>query len=243
MHAKQVSVTSEFSKQLLIDKTIEFWETNFREASQPEQRVFEEESEEFPEVEMLDCAAVRVQEPSPPQKDGVDCPEHFPINQMSRKFAAWFYLNLNGGSLQPNDFWSGSECSAQFFSHNVCAIEETHTGSEGVTDFCLQLKNQYNLYFNLNESHSGTQGRIDRHGLVLVLSCGSLHKVNELVGTFESVFALSRDPYCSNNWKVNRINFRLHNFGGQGSHVKPVLDQCESLVPLLRLDTPNDAIE
>lgn len=229
LHKNKVPVKSEFTKQLLIDKIIEFW-TNNSSAEKPsnQQNVNDVQTDSY-EVEMIEYENLQK------NTECNDNPEHFPINQMSRKFSAWFYSNLNEGNIQTSDFWRECECSAKFFNRTVCAVEETHTGDEGAAEFCRQLKDQYQLYFNLNASHSGTQGRIDRHGLVLVLSCGSLHKINELVGTFESVFALSRDPFAENNWKINRINFNLHNFGAQTDAVMPVLDQCQSLTPLLSL--------
>lgn len=237
LHSNKVAVKSEFTKQLLIDKIIEFWEGNNRQVQRKESEDVIDTTNECYEVEMIE------DETQEKTAENFDSPEHFPINQMSRKFAAWFYSKLNCRNLQAFDFWRECECSVQFFNQKVCAIEETHNGSESVAEICRELKDKYELYFNLNESHSGTQGRIDRHGLVLVLSCGSLHKINELVGIFESVFALSRDPFTENNWKINRISLKLHNFGSQSNSIAPVLIQCQSLAPLLNLEaTGNENI-
>lgn len=243
LHNKQVAVRNDFTKQLLIEKTIQYWKENFQRA-EAESESLTERSENVQE-----CVEVEMSEYSGGEKvfdsDGtseIDSPEHFPINQMSRKFASWFFTNLNDESLQRNDFWRDGKCSVQFLEQNVCMLEEEHFGDESIWTFCRELRQRYQLYFNLNETHNGVQGRIDRHGLVLVLSCGTLHKTDELVGTFECVFALSRDPYSENNWKTNRVNMRLHNFGTQAIAVMPDLSRCESIAPLLALDVPRTSI-
>ena len=164
---------------------------------------------------------------------------------MARKFATWFYENLNTNRLQVSDFWCNCKCAVQFLENQQCLMEEEHVGAQAVLEFCQSLLAKYNLYLNLNISHSGTQGRIDCHGLVLVLTCGTLHKVNQFVGTFEAIFGLSRDPYSQNNWKINQINMRLHNFNAEQtqnasiSMQQPTLITSNSIVPLLALSMPN----
>lgn len=171
--------------------------------------------------------------------------EHFPINQMARTFASWFYENLNSNRLQASDFWPDCKCTVQFLENQQCLMEEEYLGAESVFEFCLSLLSKYNLYLNLNISHLGTQGRIDCHGLVLVLTCGTLHKVNQFVGTFEAVFGLTRDPFSQNNWKVNQFNLRLHNFNAQesqnsSSFEQPTLIKSNAIVPYLSLSMPRD---
>lgn len=171
--------------------------------------------------------------------DGNHGQEHFPINRMAREFATWFYTNLNAGKLREIDFWRDVECSAQFLERSVCMVDEKHCGNENVLEFCQKLRTQYELYFNLNDSHMGTQGRIESHGLVLVLSCGTLHKIDQMVGTFECVFGLVRDPSSENNWKINLMKMKLHNnpsrLQQQPQQKAIALADCETLAPLLSL--------
>lgn len=229
---------SEFTKQLLIEKILLHWKQSFYLAD------FESDDDSQQSTTQKDYVD-NTSQPSPNQTVLLQQqdPEQFPINQMARKFAHWFYEQLNTNRLQVEDFWLDCKLSVQFFEMQQCLMEEQHEGAEAVLEFCKSLLDKYNLYFNLNISHSGTQGRIDCHGLVLVLTCGTLHKVNQFVGTFEAVFGLSRDPFSQNNWKANQLNFRLHNFSSaQGtqalnsaSNEHPTLLNSNTIVPLLSL--------
>lgn len=229
LHAKQVSVTSEFTKQLLIEKILQFWKQTFYFVDEDENKTVD------------NGPSTRVENQT--HSDSLN-PEQFPINQMARTFAHWFYDNLNSNRLQVCDFFCECQCTVQFLENQQCLMEEQHSGAQAVLDFCQSLLSKYNLYLNLNISHSGTQGRIERHGLVLVLTCGTLHKVNQFVGTFEAVFGLSRDPFSQNNWKMNQINLRLHNFNPQqmqnsiSSSEQPTLLDSKAIEPLLNLSMP-----
>lgn len=242
LHDKHVPVTNNFTKQLLIEKILQFWRQSYCSTSDgcdsvpftksPDDEYDYEESIEVDMPEMVSMPA--------PIVDNSD-QQHFPINQMARKFANWFYAQLNTGTLREIDFWQDVTCSAQFLERGVCFIDEQHCSNAKVMAFCHSLRTQYELYFNLNESHFGTQGRIDSHGLVLVLSCGTLHKTDQMVGTFECVFGLARDPFSENNWKINRMKMRLHNnpMLQQQQQQAIALDECETLAPLLSLTVPN----
>lgn len=235
-------MTSEFTKQLLIEKILQYWKQHFYFADGKNDTANERQIESTPTITTSITESQASKEVSCIDQDN---PEHFPINKMARMFANWFYDNLNSNRLQATDFWSNCKCSVQFLENQQCVMQEEHVGAVAVLEFCQSLLSSYNLYFNLNVSHSGTQGRIDCHGLVLVLTCGTLHKVNQFVGTFETVFGLSRDPFSQNNWKMNQINIRLHNFNAQQSQnaspsiEQPTLVQSDSILPLLRLSMPS----
>lgn len=231
-----MSVPSEFTKQLLIEKILLHWKQSFYLAD------FESDDSQSSNSTTQKRTVNNTTLPSSNQTVCQQDPEQFPINQMARNFANWFYEQLNTNRLQIEDFWSDCKCSVQFFENQQCLVEEQHLGAASVLEFCKSLLEKYNLYFNLNVSHSGTQGRIDCHGLVLVLTCGTLHKVGQFVGTFETVFGLSRDPFSQNNWKANQINLRLHNFSTPGTQTLdlasdelPTLLNSNTIAPLLSL--------
>lgn len=243
MHYKRVSVPSEFTKQLLIEKILLHWKQLFYLADF-ESDDSQSSNSNYPPRNQVDNISASKQTAS--EQDA----EQFPINQMARKFAHWFYEQLNANQLQVGDFWPDCKCSVQFFENQQCLIEEQHVGADAVHEFCKSLLDKYNLYLNLNISHSGTQGRIDCHGLVLVLTCGTLHKVGQFVGTFEAVFGLSRDPFSQNNWKANQIDLRLHNFSTQGTQPvvsspdeQPTLLNSNAIVPFLSLSTAADDVD
>lgn len=234
LHRKQVAVTSEFTKQLLIEKILQYWKQTFYLMDDDDDGGDDNKSNTSTKIASSNQSNVTKSDP-----------EQFPINQMARNFANWFYDNLNSNRLQTSDFFCDCKCTAQFLENQQCLMEEEHVGAVAVLEFCRSLLAKYNLYLNLNLSHSGTQGRIDCHGLVLVLTCGTLHKVNQFVGTFEAVFGLSRDPFSQNNWKINQINLRLHNFNmaQQSQHLttpmqQPTLQSSNTIAPLLSLSMP-----
>lgn len=239
LHAKKVAVTSEFTKQLLIEKILQYWKQTFFLSDDEEivDGTHNEHTKPTAEPQLSNHQIL--------SSRSSDQSEQFPINQMARKFATWFYENLNTNRLQVSDFWCNCKCTVQFLENQQCLMEEEHVEAQAVWEFCRSLLAKYNLYLNLNISHSGTQGRIDCHGLVLVLTCGTLHKVNQFVGTFEAIFGLSRDPYSHNNWKINQMNMRLHNFNANQtqnasiSMEQPTLMTSNSIVPLLALSMPN----
>lgn len=236
LHSRKVPVTSEFTKQLLIEKILQFWKQSFY--------LKEDEREEETKNQSNAITGNQTDHQIASHKPNTLDPEQFPINQMAKNFANWFFDNLNQNRLQVSDFFCDCQCKVQFLEHQQCLVEEQHSGAEAVLEFCQSLLSKYNLYLNLNISHSGTQGRIDCHGLVLILTCGTLHKVNQFVGTFEAVFGLSRDPFSQNNWKMNKINIRLHNFNAQQSlnvdqtDENPTLANSISIAPLLSLAMP-----
>lgn len=237
LHNKQIPVTSEFTKQLLIEKTVQFWKQTFYFVDDDANETINQRPNRIQE---------QIIESQSPTNETIPLnPEQFPINQMARNFANWFYDNLNANRLQVSDFFCDCQCTVNFFENQQCLMMENYSGAQAVLEFCQSLLSKYNLYLNLNISHSGTQGRIERHGLVLVLTCGTLHKINQFVGTFEAIFGLSRDPFSQNNWKMNQINLRLHNFNTQQSqHLlstsdQPTLDNSQSIVPFLNLSMPS----
>lgn len=161
-------VTSEFTKQLLIEKILQFWKNTFylsddgEELRNKQTEPIVNAIKHTADPQSLGQTTVYTHHTS---NNSTDQPEHFPINQMARKFATWFYENLNANRLQVSDFWCNCQCNCKFLENQLCLMEEEHLGAQSVLEFCQSLLSTYNLYFNLNISHSGTQGRIDCHGL------------------------------------------------------------------------------
>lgn len=246
LHDNKVSVAGvPFSKQFLIEKILQFWQKTYCPAydGQRSVQITEHPLEDYEDDDYGDfdgCREVEMSEWNQSQSNSqkplivASDQEHFPINQMARNFASWFYTNLNAATLREVDFWQDVQCSAQFLEHGVCIVDEEHSSNGNVLTFCQSLRSQYELYFNLNDSHVGTQGRIDPHGLVLVLSCGTLHKTDQMVGVFECVFGLTRDPFSENNWKINHMRMRLHN-NPMRQQRSMALAECETLAPLLSI--------
>lgn len=247
LHEKKVPVTDNFTKQHLIEKILQFWRKSFCPTCEGKNSVQitelprdgdgDDDKEDSDDDEINEVVMTETEHFHYSHGSTIDAndQEHFPINQMARKFASWFYTNLNAGTLREIDFWRDAFCSVQFLERGIVMVDQEHNTNENVCTFCQDLRTHYELYFNLNESHVGTQGRIDSHGLVLVLSCGTLHKIDQMVGIFECVFGLARDPFSENNWKINRMKMRLHNNPIRQKQRPIALDECETLAPLLSI--------
>ncbi|CAD7082852.1 unnamed protein product [Hermetia illucens] len=111
--------------------------------------------------------------------------------------------------------------------------ERDASGSQEAVHMLNQMKSDLNLFFNACTLHQGCQGRMDIHGLVLVLSCGTTHTPGLCVGVFETVFKLIRDPFAENKWKVKGANFVLRSKGNAAAGTSLV--EFESLWNLMAL--------
>lgn len=226
-----MAITEASTKQALIDKMLEYWHRNGTTITS-----------NLPSHEATH-AHIHAQAASSPTDLTPHHTQQFPIHEMSRSFAKWFFDNLNAAAITTKDFWADVICNASFYENKCVIMYENSASAEAVHQFLLSLRSVYQLYLNLNDCFDGVQGRIDPHGLVLVLSCGTLHKLSEFVGTFEAVFGLLRDPFAENNWKIKQISLRLHNSVMNSIETAPTLRECDSMQPLLCLEAPACTIE
>lgn len=134
---------------------------------------------------------------------------------LAEQFTQWFYSQLNRNECLPEHFFPDAKLQITF------TVNNQQIKSEFVENDCQQiaqqlffLKMQYDLYFNPNLTKDGVQGKLDPHGLVIVLVCGTLHKDGVCVGIFEQLFALARDPFTQNNWKIKSTQLNLKNENG-----------------------------
>ncbi|KAI4470097.1 hypothetical protein MML48_1g16152 [Holotrichia oblita] len=131
------------------------------------------------------------------------------VNVMAKQFAQWFYEMMNSTEyIEPDHFYLDARLILHLISNNTEITEETES-SKSIVELLFKTKTEHNLFFNPNLNSEGIQGRLDPHGLVMVLACGTLHSNNLCVGVFEQVFALARDPYCDNNWKIKNMQLNL----------------------------------
>lgn len=218
---RKISVTHDLSKQTLIETTIKQWKDKTKESSE---------------------------QPNEPTSQNAivpddDTSEHFPIHQMARQFTTWFYQQCNSAAITANDFWNDARGHFEMVDQSAGNFqEELAEGSQSVVDILLDMRQRSKMFFNPNVSHAGVQGRIDPHGLVMVLSCGTIHSEQSVIGCFESVFGLIRDPFAINNWKLKLLKIRLKRGAsasggvGESSCTESVdLRSCETLQPMLAL--------
>lgn len=173
LNARHVSVTADFTKPVLLEKLYEFWNHKFND-----------QSSEKSESTETSTTTVRT--------DAKE--DQFPIHQMSRQFSTWFFKMCNENQLKILDFWANAEYSIEMIAAGQLVRQEQGCGAQSLLELLQSLHTQDNLLFNPNDCHDGIQGRMDAHGLVMVLCCGTLHSPGVFVGVFECAFGLLRDP-------------------------------------------------
>lgn len=232
LHDRKISSNLDLSKHTLIEKILRHWTDTFSAPQQQPQTKSPETAEPRPNIFDTFTPAT-----APPSN------EHFPIHQMARQFTAWFFEQYNQNHLSTEDFWSDARGQVEMVEQPNCVQEERANDAQSLVDILMGLKQRFAMFFNPNVSHAGIQGRIDAHGLVLVLGCGTLHAPHGVVGCFECVFGLIRDPFTDNNWKVKHMKMRLNGSaaavcasGGGAAELGMVdLQRCETLQPMLAL--------
>jgi len=135
---------------------------------------------------------------------------------MAVNFARWYFQLLNSSvdtdqtDWGPSHFWPDSSAKVSVMSGTgeQESVEAHHSASE-VCDMLVQVMRRHRLTCNPNLCEEGVRGRLEAHGLVLVLVCGTLHTSSNVCGVFEQVFGLVRDPGAQNNWKIKNTEARL----------------------------------
>lgn len=137
------------------------------------------------------------------------------IDLLGEKFTEWFYNMVNTSPIIGSEhFWSDAVLTLNLVSESQTVTEEVKGDSEKVAALLSTTKNTYNLFFNPNLTKDGIRSKMDPHGLVVIMVCGTLHTNKECVGVFEQVFGLARDPFSENNWKIKSTQVNLKSKSG-----------------------------
>uniref|UniRef100_D3TQS7 H cysteine-type endopeptidase n=1 Tax=Glossina morsitans morsitans TaxID=37546 RepID=D3TQS7_GLOMM len=227
LHEKEIAVTVDFTKYNLVQKIITYWYKRFEQTSQTTN------SRTLTTAEAT--ASTSTQQPTTTGgfiPTEADCES--PIHLLARKFAEWFFELLNKSSLKLEDFWTDASLLLEISVDEDCNVTECQD-STSLLHILSQVKNQFGFFYNPNLSYGGVQGRIEKHGMVLVLACGTLHTQHECVGIFECVFGLLRDPFADNNWKAKRIQLRLRSTAAPSI---PSLEDSDCLKEIYALPVP-----
>uniref|UniRef100_A0A6P7FJA3 Uncharacterized protein C3orf38 homolog isoform X2 n=1 Tax=Diabrotica virgifera virgifera TaxID=50390 RepID=A0A6P7FJA3_DIAVI len=185
---KDIVMKAPITKNELIDKIMEFW--NIKRADV---------------ITTVSCRnnEETISETKPLREDSNS------ISALAEQFAGWFYSLMNDEGVGPENFYPDAKMKINLHSNNDCDTTVVEDDPDGLAQQLLRIKLQHGIFFNPNVSKEGTQGRMDPHGLVVVLVCGTLHVQKTCVGVFEQVFSLARDPFCDNNWKIKNSELNL----------------------------------
>ncbi|XP_072394855.1 uncharacterized protein C3orf38 homolog [Diabrotica undecimpunctata] len=183
---KDIVMKIPITKNELIDKIMEFWNIKSADITTVSYRSNEETINEIK-----------------PKEDSNS------ISALAEKFAGWFYSLMNDEGVGAEHFYSDAKMKINLHSNNDCDTTVVEDDPDSLAQALFRIKLQHGIFFNPNISREGTQGRMDPHGLVIVLVCGTLHVQKTCVGVFEQVFSLARDPFCDNNWKIKNSELNL----------------------------------
>lgn len=149
------------------------------------------------------------------ENEAVSNTETGSIDLLGEKFAEWFYNMVNTSPIIGSEhFWCDAVLTLNLVSEIQTVTEEVKGDSEKIATLLSTTKNTHNLFFNPNLTKEGLRTKMDPHGLVIIMVCGTLHTNTECVGVFEQVFGLARDPFSENNWKIKNTQVNLKSKSG-----------------------------
>lgn len=156
------------------------------------------------------------------------------LQLLGETFASWFYKVLNSNNphmginpeeFGPCHFWDGATLKVMTITDMQSSSDE-FSGSRLVSEKILSFTKSECLLFNPNISREGILVNSEKHGLVIVVVCGTIHRQNQHLGVFDQMFGLVKDPRFNDNWKIKITKLKLHNI--PVDHVPSLKDKTES---------------
>lgn len=186
LNDKGISVLPPVTKLTLINKILSIWGESSKE---------KEEKQSIPESNLTVTSV-------PTQVNDV--------NLLAIKFAEWFYHIFNENEpIGEEHFWQDSSLKLNLISEAANLSENVENDPSEIVNLLYKTKCEHGIYFNPNLGSEGVRGKMDSHGLVMVFVCGTIHTKDSCVGVYEQMFALARDPYSENNWKIKHTLLNL----------------------------------
>lgn len=191
LHDNNVSLTPPMTKLALIQKILEYWGTT-RNDNQ-------------------DCSAQSENANGSALSETTNMQNtEDEVKQMATKFAEWFYTMMNEDQCMGEEhFWQDCSLKLNLMSSSATVENQVDNNRSDVVKLLYETKRDHCLFFNPNLTKDGVFGKMDVHGLVMVFVCGTLHTSECCVGIFEQIFALARDPFADNNWKIKNTRLNL----------------------------------
>lgn len=157
---------------------------------------------------------------------------------LGETFARWFFKILNSHNAEnsgppddfgPHHFWDDAKLMVECLTPN--SSSDLYTGSVLTSERLLAFVKEERLIFNPNISNEGVFVRTSPHGMLLVLVCGTIHRSNSCLGTYEQVFGLVADPRLNDNWKIKIVKLKLQS--EQVTTIPKLTDRSDSEIKAL----------
>ena len=136
-------------------------------------------------------------------------------NEIASAFVSWFYSMINS---QSNDKFNSNWGPAHFWEDAklILHIEQPdgmiRDEIQNADDVCHRILNfvlSYKVIFNPNLTSNGVCSEMNCHGLLAVKSSGTLHRHSSVIGLYEQVFGLIKDPTADGNWKIKNTELKI----------------------------------
>jgi len=130
--------------------------------------------------------------------------------ELAMKFTEWFFEKWNKlEDFVDSHFWPECNLRMEIVNQgsNPACKEVLNDGSSCCEEMRGLIRIE-GLFFNPNLG-SGVRGKINPHGLAQVVVCGSVHRNSQVIGVFETMFGLVKDPLAQNNYKLKFVVLRF----------------------------------
>ena len=128
---------------------------------------------------------------------------------LGEQFAKWYYEILNSFNptttdtpkdFGPHHFWDDAKLKVNAVTPSPA--QEEYVGPQMVSERLISFAKDEQLLFNPNIGREGVFVKTSRHGLVMIMVCGTIHRGNDCLGVFQQVFGIIKDPRFNDNWKI-----------------------------------------
>ena len=128
---------------------------------------------------------------------------------LGEQFTKWFYEILNSFNpttpespkdFGPHHFWDDAKLKVNAVTPSPA--QEEYVGPQMVAERLISFAKDEQLLFNPNIGSEGVFVKSSRHGLVMIMVCGTIHRSNACLGVFQQVFGIIKDPRLNDNWKI-----------------------------------------
>lgn len=128
---------------------------------------------------------------------------------LGEQFAKWYYEMLNSFNpttpdtpkdFGPHHFWDDAKLKVNAVTPSPA--QEEYVGPQTVAERLISFTKEEQLLFNPNIGSEGVFVKTSRHGMVMIMVCGTIHRGNECLGVFQQVFGIIKDPRFNDNWKI-----------------------------------------
>lgn len=159
-----------------------------------------------------------------------------PLQEMSEKFVSWLFEKINNDTLAPLDLWKDVTNCLRLIDSTGSVQDEKSEGSDSVLQSFKVIRDEFGFKLCPNICPEGVQGRMNKFGMVMIASCGTVTRYGHFAGLFEAAFGLLKES--ADTWKLKHSRLLIRSLD---AITEPQLELCNSLQDILELPHNNGA--